>query len=85
MPRSPRADIRSRPRWSRERLCARPACCGEVVAPSPASLGVQQSFACCVVLPESTVLVHCFLLPGTLIASEAALFDPLKDAVLGSV
>lgn len=60
-------------------------CCGLVAAPSPVSLGVQQSFACCVALPESTVLVRCFLLPVTLIASVAALFDLSRDAVLGSV
>lgn len=39
----------------------RQCCRVVVVAPSPASLGVQQSFACCVALPESTVLVRLLL------------------------
>lgn len=36
-------------------------------------------------LPESIALVHCFLLPVTLIASVASLFDPSRDALLGSI
>lgn len=36
-------------------------------------------------LPESITLVRCFLLPVTLIASVASLFDSSRDALLGSM
>lgn len=58
---------------------------GRWLPPTLTAYRFSRALPSCIALPESTVAVRCFLQPVTLIASVASLFDPSRDAVLGSI
>lgn len=74
MPCSPRGDIQSWPWWSAGRQHSGGSCmpgrdaAGGWLPPAPPVWWFGRALPASAALPESTVPVHCFLLPVTLIA-----------------